>query len=666
MTALQQISQSQAQKELIANENFSSTAIAALFSNAPATTSALTWGYYGGVILYNGVLTNIADATITLTDNTTNYVEVTRAGVVSSNTTGFTAGRVPLHTVITNSGVISSFVDERVPSIDTSGAISINVAGNSDVTLSYTQSQCQFITLTGALTGNIHIIIPATPRWYAINNQTSGSFTVTFKTASGAGIVVNQSAQTFIYCDGTDTFNITSSSSITIPVPLSEGGTNANLTADNGGIVYCTSTGFAILAHTTTGGQMLRSGSSTTPTWSTATWPSTITVNGILYGSSSNVVGQITTANNGVFVTDGSGVPTIGATLPSAVQGNITSVGTVASGVWNATNISEPYGGTNQSTYTLGDILYSSASNTLSKLAGNTTSTKKFLRQTGTGAVSAAPAWDTILAADVPGSALTKTDDTNVTMTLGGSPTTALLNAASMTLGWTGQLSETRGGTNQSSYTQGDILYSSASNTLSKLAKSSTATRYLANTGTSNNPAWDQVNLSNGVTGILPNANGGSGVSSSKTIIQRVNTTTGSLATGTTIIPADNTIPQNTEGDQYMSLSITPTNSSNKLFIEVIANVGTSIASNGLMIMALFQDSTANALAVCAATVPVSGTGNCIPMKYEMVAGTTSATTFKIRIGGNSAGTTTLNGFSGTAYFGGTFVSSMTITEITV
>ncbi len=129
------------------------------------------------------------------------------------------------------------------------------------------------------------------------------------------------------------------------------------------------------------------------------------------------------------------------------------------------------------------------------------------MRQTGTGTVSAAPAWDTVVAADIPGSALTKTDDTNVTLTLGGSPTTALLNAASLTLGWTGQLGETRGGTNQSTYTQGDILYSSASNTLSKLAKNTSATRYLSNTGTSNNPAWAQIDLTNGVTGILPNGN---------------------------------------------------------------------------------------------------------------------------------------------------------------
>lgn len=50
---------------------------------------------------------------------------------------------------------------------------------------------------------------------------------------------------------------------------------------------------------------------------------------------------------------------------------------------------------------------------------------------------------------------------------------------------------------------QGDLLYGSAANTLSALAKNTTATRYLSNTGTSNNPAWAQVDVSNGVTGTL-------------------------------------------------------------------------------------------------------------------------------------------------------------------
>lgn len=255
-------------------------------------------------------------------------------------------------------------------------------------------------------------------------------------------------------------------------------------------------------------------------------------------------------------------------------------------------------GGTGLTSYTGGDMLYYVSGSVLSKLAIG--SSGNYMSSSGT-----APQWT------APG-ALTKTDDTNVTLTLGGSPTTALLNAASLTLGWTGQLATGRGGTGLSTYTagdilyyasgtalsklaiganttiltssgtapqwtaassvtigtatnlaggaagsvpyqtaagttamlsigtayytlgvnaggtapswqpsptsvltaQGDLLYASAANTLARLAKNTTATRYLANTGSSNNPAWDQINLANGVTGTLPIANGGTNATS--------------------------------------------------------------------------------------------------------------------------------------------------------
>lgn len=83
--------------------------------------------------------------------------------------------------------------------------------------------------------------------------------------------------------------------------------------------------------------------------------------------------------------------------------------------------------------------------------------------------------------------------------------------AVVLTTDVSGVLPIANGGTNISSYTLGDILYCSAANVLSKLATSATATRYLSNTGASNIPAWAQVDLTNGVTGVLPAANGGTG-----------------------------------------------------------------------------------------------------------------------------------------------------------
>jgi len=148
--------------------------------------------------------------------------------------------------------------------------------------------------------------------------------------------------------------------------------------------------------------------------------------------------------------------------------------------------------------------------------------------------------------------------------------------------------------------------------------------------------------------------------------VQVVNVTDGAVATGTTTMAADDTIPQNTEGDEYMTLAITPTSSSNKLLIEVVAYV-TSTLTDRQMLGALFQDSTANALAAGrAAKGAAAGAPGCINFTHYMTAGTTSSTTFKFRAGPASAGTTTFNGSTGARVFGGVMASSITITEIEV
>lgn len=142
---------------------------------------------------------------------------------------------------------------------------------------------------------------------------------------------------------------------------------------------------------------------------------------------------------------------------------------------------------------------------------------------------------------------------------------------------------------------------------------------------------------------------------------QFVNTQTGTVATGTTTIPFDNTIPQNTEGTEFMTLAITPTNTNNILFIQVDIICSYSIANT--MTAALFQDTTANALAA-ASEYQTTATGiTTISFNHRIVAGTTSATTFKVRAGGETAGTMTFNGISGNQFMGGVFTSSISITE---
>ena len=78
-----------------------------------------------------------------------------------------------------------------------------------------------------------------------------------------------------------------------------------------------------------------------------------------------------------------------------------------------------------------------------------------------------------------------------------------------------GTVTTANGGTGLTSWTQGDIPYFTSGTALSKLAKSTSSTRYLSNQGASNAPSWSQINLTNGVTGTLPIASGGTGTSDS-------------------------------------------------------------------------------------------------------------------------------------------------------
>lgn len=117
-------------------------------------------------------------------------------------------------------------------------------------------------------------------------------------------------------------------------VPLSFGGTNANLTASNGGIFYSTASAAAILAGTATANQVLVSGASGAPSWSTATYPPTTTINQLLYSSANNTVAGLATANGGLLNTNGSGVPSVTATptlgVQQTTQGQLTLANTAA------------------------------------------------------------------------------------------------------------------------------------------------------------------------------------------------------------------------------------------------------------------------------------------------------------------------------------------------
>jgi len=106
-----------------------------------------------------------------------------------------------------------------------------------------------------------------------------------------------------------------SSLTLTNPLTLANGGSSKALTANAGGIVWTDANSMEILAGTSTALQMLQSGSLATPTWSTATWPVTTTINQILYSSAANTVTGLPTSNGAMIRTSSTGVPSWSASL---------------------------------------------------------------------------------------------------------------------------------------------------------------------------------------------------------------------------------------------------------------------------------------------------------------------------------------------------------------
>jgi len=145
-------------------------------------------------------------------------------------------------------------------------------------------------------------------------------------------------------------------------------------------------------------------------------------------------------------------------------------------------------------------------------------------------------------------------------------------------------------------------------------------------------------------------------------VVQVVNNTDSAVATGTTVTVDDDTIPQNDEGIEFLTQAITPINTANILLIEVVVNMANS--NGGNVHAALFQDTTANALAAISHRAPTVDVPYTLAFNHYMAAGTTSETTFKVRGGWAAAGTTTLNGVSGSRKLGGVMASSITITEL--
>lgn len=187
----------------------------------------------------------------------------------------------------------------------------------------------------------------------------------------------------------------------------------------------------------------------------------------------------------------------------------------------NATKATNIVGG--NGTTLLGSVPYQSNTDTTTLLSPNTTTTRKFLRQTGDGTNGAAPAWDTVTKTDV---GLSNVENTALSSWAGSTNITTLGTIASGTWNAT-QIGAVYGGTGITSYAAGDIIYASAINTLSKLT-AGTAGQVLTISG--GVPTWATPSSGSGTVTTLT-AGTGISFSSGATI-----TTTGTISADTAVV----------------------------------------------------------------------------------------------------------------------------------
>jgi len=164
-------------------------------------------------MLVDGVLTVMANGTVALTASTTNYIEATRAGVVSKNTTAFTPGQIPLYTAVTGTSTITSWTEYRAwvqPTV-VAGKLARVIASDANITLTWAEAANDILQFTSSvsLTATRNVVVPLAARQWTVYNGTTGAQSLQFIGASGTGITVANGKRAIIYADGTNVVRVT-------------------------------------------------------------------------------------------------------------------------------------------------------------------------------------------------------------------------------------------------------------------------------------------------------------------------------------------------------------------------------------------------------------------------------------------------------------------------
>ena len=484
-------------------------------------------------------------------------------------------------------------------SIHTTGILSATAGGTGQIAYTpgdilYADSTTTLAKLSGVSTGNALVSggIGIAPTWgkIGLSTHTTGVLSASNggtgqSTYIAGDILYADSATTLAKLPGVALGNTLISAGVGVPpvwgkIDLSTH-TTGILSASNGGtgqsaftpgdILYADSTTtISKLSDVITGNALISGGIGVPPTWGKINLSTHIT--GVLSATNGGT-GQSTFTPGDIIYADST---TTLAKLSGVATGNaIISGGVGIPPTWGKINLSTHTtgvlpavaGGTGQSTYSPGDIIYADSTTTISKLSSVATGNALV-----SGGVSTAPAWGKIgLSTHVVGVLPADNGGTGINIYNPGDiiyadSTTTLNKLSSVGTGnalvsggvnvppiWgkinlsthvVGVLPAGNGGTGQSTYTPGDILYADSTTTLAKLSGVAVGNALISG-GVSTAPTWGKINLSTHIIGILSTANGGTNssaalnnnrvmISAGGSIVESAAATNGQLLIGNT------------------------------------------------------------------------------------------------------------------------------------
>lgn len=181
------------------------------------THSGLDFAYGAGRVRSDNTITDTVAGTVTLADDTTNYIEVDPSdGTVSDNAVGFTAGSIPLYTVVTAASAISTVTDKRAFLPGTSGSSILTTKGD---LLVYTTAETRLaagtndhvLTADSTQAAGIKWAAPAAPTAHDLGGASHTADTlanlntkISNATLTGMHISINEQADSYTLVIGDD------------------------------------------------------------------------------------------------------------------------------------------------------------------------------------------------------------------------------------------------------------------------------------------------------------------------------------------------------------------------------------------------------------------------------------------------------------------------------